>query len=67
MRLLTLVVLMTLSVSSIAYPLINRNQFVDQLADSTCTQPPEQIFIDTSHSEFDMATALSLSWVSTVV
>ncbi len=43
---------------------ISREQFIDQLDSANCSNVPTNIYLDTEAPDYDLANALSLSWIS---
>ena len=52
------------TISTTAYADIDREFFIDQLDSANCSQVPPEIYLDTHSQTYDLANALSLSWIS---
>jgi Lipase (class 3) len=57
-------VLLALLTSLPATADISRGEFVDQLDSANCNQVPPEIYIDAHSPVYDLASALSLAWIS---
>ncbi|NVJ59940.1 MAG: hypothetical protein HWE27_06090 [Gammaproteobacteria bacterium] len=62
-KLIVGIILTLISYQAAAYE-ISREQFVEKLTIESCHGSPESIFIDTSHTNFDLAHAYSFSWIA---
>lgn len=63
MRIISFVLCFLFSSQAISQT-ISRDEFISQLSLDNCSKSPENLYIDTSNTQFDLAHAYSLSWVA---